>query len=119
MNFAIAGLPSKALYELTKSTTSNSMASVRQFSLLPNKTSTLILPIGSQDNPGTMPWKVVLVGSSMFMVMPNLSMVSLYMMLMLLPSSISTFEKFTLISGPMNVGSKTRAYPPGVGMILG
>src|SRR4051812_9798642 len=77
--------------------------------LLPNKTSTQIMPIGSQDNPDTMPWKVVLVISNMFMVMPNLSMVSLYMMLMLLPSSISTLENFTLISGPMNVGSKTRA----------
>src|SRR4051812_11411859 len=95
------------------------MASVRQFSLLPNKTSTQIFPIGSQDNPGTITWKVVLVGSSMFMVMPNLSIVSLYMMLMLLPSSINTFEKFTLISGPMNVRSRTRAYPPRVGMILG
>ena len=42
-------------YGLSRSTTSNWMLSVRQLSLVPNNTSTQILPIGAHETPGTMP----------------------------------------------------------------
>ena len=44
--------------------------SIRLFSLLPNKTSTQTVPMGAQETPGTIPWKVVRLGCSMFSVMP-------------------------------------------------
>src|SRR4051812_1670924 len=91
----------------------DSKFSVLQFSLVPNNTSIRTLPISSQDNPGTMPWKIVLVDCNMFSLIPSLCILSLYSMFMLLPLSISTLENFTLIFGPMNVGSSTKAYDLG------
>jgi hypothetical protein len=76
-------------------------------------------PMGEQDNPGTMPWNVVRLGSSMFLVMPSLCMVCRYMMLMLMPLSTSTLLNRTLDDGPCMIGSTTRAYPPGFGITFG
>jgi hypothetical protein len=67
------------------------------------------LAMSAHDTPDTMPWKVVRLGSNIFSVIPNLSIVSRYKMLMLLPPSIKTRVNLTLMSGPMNVGTSTRA----------
>src|SRR3954470_394932 len=97
----------------------NPRFSALQFSLVPNNTSTRTFPMGSHESPGTIPWNVVLVECSMFCGILSLCIVSLYMILILLPLSISTFENFTLMLGPTNVGSNTSAYDPGLGIILG
>ena len=85
------------------------MLSVRQFSFVPNSTSTQIFPIGECDTPGTMPWNVVMVGYNMLGEMPILTIVSRYIMLMLLPLSIKTRVNRTLTVGPMKVGSTIKA----------
>src|SRR4051812_10583470 len=55
----------------------------------------------------------------MFSEIPNLCIISLYIILILLSLAMSTLENFTSIFGPINVGSSTSAYVPGLGMILG
>jgi hypothetical protein len=82
-------------------------------------TSIRILPIGAHESPDTMPWNVVLLGSSIFSLIPSFCIVSRYMILMLLPLSMRTLLNLTLLAGPTNVGSIMRAYPLGFGMILG
>src|SRR3954470_18116782 len=97
----------------------NPKFSALQLSLVPNNTSTRTFPMGSHESPGTIPWNVVLVDCSIFCDIPSLCIVSLYMILILLPLSMSTFENFTLMLGPTNVVSSTSAYNPGFGIILG
>src|SRR4051812_4273725 len=52
-------------------------------------TSSRMPPMGVQDPPGTIPWKVVRLRSRSFSVSPSLIKVSLYRMLIVLPPSYS------------------------------
>ena len=56
-----------------------------------------------------MPWNTVRLDCSCLCLIPNFSMVSLYMMLMLLPPSIRTLEKRAAHLFVAKVASKTKA----------
>src|SRR3954463_12275602 len=117
MNLATAGSPQK--YGLLRSATSNQIDSLLKFSSVPKMTSSRIRPMGVQDRPGTIPWNVVRLRSISLSVSPNLTMVSLYRMLIVLPPSMSTRENLHENLGPATKVSTTSGYVPGFGMMLG
>src|SRR4051812_29804544 len=92
MNLAIAGNPKRAWYGMLRSATSNQIGSLLKFSSVPKITSSRMRSIGVHDKPGTIQWKVVRLRSRSHSVRPNLTNVSLYKMLIVLPPSMSTRE---------------------------
>src|SRR3954463_12082449 len=100
MNLATAGSPQK--YGLLRSATSNQIGSLLKFSSVPKMTSSQMRPMGVQDNPGTIPWKVVRLRSRSLSVSPSLIKVSRYKMLIVLPPSTSTRENLHENFGPAN-----------------
>src|SRR4051812_49235363 len=92
MNLAIAGNPNKAWYGLLRSAPSNQIGPLLKFSFVPKMASNRMRRIGVHDKPGTIPWNVIRLLSRSLSDRPNLTMVSLYRMLIVLPPSISTRE---------------------------
>src|SRR3954465_11886176 len=119
MNLEIAGNPKRAWYGLLRSVTSNQIGYLLKFSFVPKITSSRMRPIGVHDRPGAIPWKVVRLRSRSLSVIPNLTKVSLYRMLIAIPPLMSTRVNKHKNLGDANMASITSEYVPGFGMILG